>query len=279
MGVGEDWSAAAELYAERAKYMTYPFAKLAVAEANNLSPLGGPKTHVLDVGCGSGAVESMLQEAFPGTRMLAVDCSEAMLKFVDSQRLPMVTTELADGTNLSPILARHPQGFSHVFSNFMNQFAPDPFKPVTEMVRATRSGGAIGLASWGRMDVPDIIESAARCIDPAWQSPGPLATKDFPESASLLERLFRDELGLVEVKCQTMSVRYDFKTPDDCLAYIFECQNPAIVKIIRNFQNFTGETTLQRLRDQIAAMFAAGAWDATALSCQGFVTVGRKPSP
>lgn len=279
MGVGEDWSAAAELHAEKAKSVTYPFARLAVAEANNLSPLDGPKTHVLDVGCGTGAVASMLQEAFPGTRMLAVDCSEAMLRIVNSQGLPTVTTELADGTNLSSILARHPQGFSHVFSTFMNQFAPDPFKPVTEMVRATRPGGAIGLASWGNTDVPDIIDSAARCIDPAWQSPGPWATEDFPESAPLLERLFRDELGLVEVKCQTMSVRFDFKTPDDCLAWIFESENPPIVKIIRSFLNFSAETTLQRLRDQIAAMFAAGAWDATAVSCQGFVTVGRKPSP
>ncbi|KAK2594003.1 hypothetical protein QQS21_008265 [Conoideocrella luteorostrata] len=276
MSSGDIWEKASKIYAEKAKLMTYPFARTILDEANKVLPLTDPDTHVLDVGCGSGAIANALAKAFPGVKMLAVDWSAAMLEIVNSQKLPNVETRQVNGMNLTPILASQPKGFTHVFSNFMNQFTPDPFQPIKEMIRAARSDGVIGLSSWGSFDILTMFTSAAQSVDPSWQSPGPWATKEFPETAPLIENIFRS-WGLIEVTSREKVVTFDFKTINEVLDYFFESGNPAMMRLINDFKDSHSVEALERVRQVMLESIGPGKWDVTALKGRGFMTIGRKP--
>ncbi|PHH87365.1 hypothetical protein CDD83_8977 [Cordyceps sp. RAO-2017] len=272
------WDDVAAIYAERSLKSTPACAALLIEEAHRLLPFSSPGAHVLDVGCGPGAVAVALSSRFPDVGVLASDFSPRMLAILAGRRLPNVQVTEADGMDLSPVLARHPQRFSHVLSAFMNQFTPDPVQPVREMMAATRPGGVVGLASWGTYDKERIFTAAARSIDPSWDSPGMWSTMDFPEDAAGLQQLFKS-LGLEQVRSSRKTIVFELDSAESCVDLFFGSNNPAFNKVIHTFRSLHGDDGVQEARRRMPEIMERDGWDLAKIQCEAFITVGCKPAP
>lgn len=106
-----------------------------------------PGDHVLDVGCGSGAVtRTVAKMVAPTGRVTGLDPSGALLK---------ITRELVDKAGLGQLidlqegdcraLSFSDASFDAVFAATALSHIPDPNRAVAEMVRVTRPGGRIGV--------------------------------------------------------------------------------------------------------------------------------------
>ena len=118
---------------------------------------------VLDVGCGPGALTTVLVERF-GDGVAAADPSEP---FVEAARArhPGVRVELAPAEDL-------PFGdgeFGASLAQLVVHFMADPVVGLREMARVTRPGGVVAACVWdfaSRRSPLDAFWDAARSIDP-----------------------------------------------------------------------------------------------------------------
>ena len=98
---------------------------------------------VLDVGCGPGALTTVLVERLGADRVSAVDPSESFVEAV-RQRLPGVDVQRATGADLP-----FPDGgFAVSFAQLVVNFMPDPVAGLTEIGRVTRPGGTVAACLW-----------------------------------------------------------------------------------------------------------------------------------
>lgn len=106
-----------------------------------------PGEHVLDVGCGSGAVtRTLARRVAPGGRAVGVDTTAALLK---------IARELADQAGLGAMvefkegdcraLSFPDASFDAVVAATTLSHVPDVERALAEMVRVTRPGGRIGV--------------------------------------------------------------------------------------------------------------------------------------
>jgi SAM-dependent methyltransferase len=142
---GPHWSARAEGWAEVWAGLSDP-AREAVAEAAGI----GPRTRVLDVGCGSG--EFCALAAARGAEASGIDAAEGMIAIArrrlpdaDLRVGPMESLPWADG------------GFDLVTAFNSLQFAADYIAALAEAARVVRSGGAVAICNWGRMEHRDLF--------------------------------------------------------------------------------------------------------------------------
>jgi SAM-dependent methyltransferase len=100
---------------------------------------------VLDVAAGNG--NASLAAARRGADVIASDYVDTLLaqaqRRAEAEGLPL-TTEIADAENLPYDDA----SFDTVLSTVGVMFAPNPERSAAELVRVTKPGGKIGLASW-----------------------------------------------------------------------------------------------------------------------------------
>jgi ubiquinone/menaquinone biosynthesis C-methylase UbiE len=133
----DHWDQAATHYERTAHPFTAHFAEAALARV----PLT-PRSRVLDVACGTGALA--LAAARTGARVLATDFSPGMVARVAAAGLPNVEARVMDGQALDLPDA----GFDAAFSIFGVIMFPDWRKGLAEMARVTRSGGHGVIATW-----------------------------------------------------------------------------------------------------------------------------------
>ena len=125
-----------------------------------------PGRPVLDIGCGRGASTLALTRALPGSRVVAIDASGAMLRATrarleqagaaataaqaDFHRLP-----LADGSTALTVAA------------FCLYHAPDPHRVLSEIVRCLHPGGTVILATKSADSYASLDRLVARAgLDP-----------------------------------------------------------------------------------------------------------------
>ena len=127
-----DWNP--ELYLKFQKDRTQPAKDLA-ARLNN------DPAKALDVGCGPGNSTQVLQDRFPGAKVLGADFSAAMIEAA-RKRHPHLEFLLCD---VSTQLDSLPRDFDLVFSNACIQWVPDHPKLLPELMGLLRPGGLLAV--------------------------------------------------------------------------------------------------------------------------------------
>ena len=154
-----------------------------------------PTSRILDVGCGSGALDRQLAERLPGARIDAVDVNPFL-----QREAAALAAGFGDRIRFAPggatALPFPDQTFDAVFSVTVLEEC-DAEKAIAEFLRVTRPGGriavvvrAIDLPQWWNLKLPPAIKAKA---DVPPQSVDPSGVAD----ASLYARLAR--AGLVDL--------------------------------------------------------------------------------
>jgi ubiquinone/menaquinone biosynthesis C-methylase UbiE len=119
---------------------------------------------VLDVGCGPGALTSVLVSRLGPDAVAAVDPSEPFVSAARA-RYPGVEVQQASAERL-PFLDR---AFDAALAQLVVHFMADPIAGLTEMARVTRRGGVVAASVWdhaGDQGPLSVFWQAARTLDP-----------------------------------------------------------------------------------------------------------------
>ena len=174
--------------------------------AHEFAAAGGvrPGDRVLDVGCGPGALTSVLAGIVGPEQVSGVDPTEA---FVEHTRRRVAGADLRVGP--AEALPFEDGTFDRALSQLVFHFVDDPAASVAEMVRVTRPGGLVGACVWdatGGMTMIRAYWDAAREVDPK----APDEAERFGSNPGQLAGLWRDAgLGDVSEGLLTVSSSYD----------------------------------------------------------------------
>jgi trans-aconitate methyltransferase len=223
----------------------------------------------LDVGCGTGALAQTIVERAAPTTVVGLDRSEG---FVANARRrvgdPRARFEIGDAQAL-PVASGK---FDAVVSGLVLNFVPDPPRMLSEMVRATRAGGAVAVYVWdyaGSMEIMRRFWDAAKAIDPAAAAldegtrfplcaPAPLAT------------LFRDA-GLAQIATFAIDVPTVFRDFDDYWSPFLGGQGPA-----PGYAVSLPEERRDELRERIRAGMPVGRDGSIRLTARAWAAWGTK---
>ena len=114
---------------------------LAVQLATLVDPQPGQRA--LDVGCGPGALATVLAERLGGRAVAAVDPSDS---FVAACRSRLPEADVRSGT--AEHLPFDDREFDLTLANLVVHFMADPVVGLAEMSRVTRPGGLVGATVW-----------------------------------------------------------------------------------------------------------------------------------
>lgn len=125
-----------------------------------------PPGRLLDVGCGTGALETRLAAQWPETPLVGADLSKEMLAAARRklEDRPVVSFVQASADAL-PFADAH---FDLIASASAFHYFPRPVAALREMRRVLRSGGALVLLDWCRDLFPmPLLDVMLRRFDPA----------------------------------------------------------------------------------------------------------------
>jgi SAM-dependent methyltransferase len=168
-----------------------------------------PGEHVLDVGCGPGALTSELVARLGAENVSAVDPSESFVGAI-RERFPGIEVQRAQAEEL-PFAD---DTFDAAFAQLVVHFMSDPVAGLREMRRVTRDGGVVAACVWdlggGRAPMLSLFWNAARQLNPGIegeaQNPG--------TRAGHLAKMM-GEAGLDEIQETELRASVDYATFDD----------------------------------------------------------------
>ena len=233
----DSWTTASSSYAERVGRMSIQSCDRLISQAHRTHPFSPSSSHVLDQGAGTGVLTSVLTARFPSIRVLATDISPGMVSAIEAKHLPNVAAKLVDACVLDNVEDLGAAAtFSHVFSTFMLQFAPQPHNVVREMHRVLEPGGFVGLAMWGERIGPFAIwEEACRRLDPTYELP----QQQFDKSAWRTQRELEDamrEAGYEEVKSEVVPMHFEFQDSGSYVEFWLKTSNPVAERLVKSFR-------------------------------------------
>lgn len=164
--------------------------------------------HVLDVGCGPGALTSELVSRVGAAAVSAVDPSEPFVAAV-RERHAGVTVQRARAEQL-PF---GDQVFDAALAELVVHFMADPVVGLREMARVTRKHGIVAACVWdhaGGRGPLSLFWDAARELDPQVEDESRLAGAREGHLAELL-----GEAGLHEVEESVLSVEVEHQSFED----------------------------------------------------------------
>lgn len=169
----------------------------------------GAGASALDVGCGPGALTSVLVERLGAAAVTAVDPSEP---FVVSCRArhPGVDVRVGRAEDLPVDDSAHDVALAQLVLHFTS----DPAAAASEMARAVRPGGTVGACVWdfsGGMEMLRLYWDAALAVDP--EAPDEARTLRFGRPGEIAE-LF-DAAGLADVEESTLTVASTYRDVDE----------------------------------------------------------------
>ena len=172
-----------------------------------------PDSQWLDVGCGTGALsQTILHQAAPHD-VLGIDRSAGFIGHGRSQITDQrARFEVGDAQAL-PVESSQ---YDVAVSGLMLNFCPQPQQVVTEMARAIRLGGTVGVYVWDYADKMQFMRhfwDAAVTLDPAAAEfdEGPRFPVCRPPA---LEALFQNA-GLSALEVKPIDIATDFRDFDD----------------------------------------------------------------
>lgn len=216
--------------------------------------------HVLDVGCGTGAL-SFAAAAVKGVEVVGVDRSPEFVQAAGRAGVDRTTFQVGDACAL-PM----PDGeFDRSLSMLVVNFLPDAAAGVREMNRVTRFNGVVAGAVWDYGDGMQMLRAfwdGAVALDPA------AASRD-ERHMSLCRRgelsaLWRD-VGLDDVDEAALTIEMEFASFDDYWQPFLAGQGPAgayVSTLARSGRDRLRARLDDRLTDSSRARFSlsARAW-------------------
>lgn len=168
-----------------------------------------PGRHVVDVGCGAGALTAELVRRVGAAAVTACDPSEPFVEAM-RDRHPDVRVDRAAAERL-------PYGdgaFDRALAQLVVHFMTDPVAGLRELARVTRAGGVVAACVWdhtegGSGPLSPFLRARHR-FDPSQ----PAQSGRAGEAPGALAALFR-EAGLAQVEEATLSVRVEHPTFED----------------------------------------------------------------
>ena len=161
--------------------------------------------HLLDVGCGPGALTGELVARVGADHVSAVDPSEPFVQAA-RERNPGVDVRLAPAENL-PLADR---SFDVSLAQLVVHFMSDPVAGLREMARVTQPGGAVAACVWdfaGERAPLSVFWAAARELDPEAMDESNLAGAREGQLGELLR-----QAGLRDVEAESLSVEVEHRT-------------------------------------------------------------------
>jgi SAM-dependent methyltransferase len=179
---------------------------------------------VLEVGSGTGALASVLADAFPSVRVTGVDRSS---EYVRSAQARKSSGQISFLVGDALALAMPNATFDKSLSLLVMNFTPDPARALREMIRVTRPGGVVAAAVWDYGDGMEMLRTfwdEAVALDPT------IARRD-ERNMPLCRRgelaaLWRAQ-GLEGVEEQPMAIELSFASFDDYWRPFLGGQGPA----------------------------------------------------
>jgi SAM-dependent methyltransferase len=163
---------------------------------------------VVDVGCGTGALTTVLADVIGAENAAGVDPSGP---FVAEARTRVPGADLRVGP--AEALPFEDGAFDAALSQLVFHFVDDPARAVAEMRRVTRPGGRVAACVWDMTGGMTLIHSywdAAREVG----ATGPDERERFGGQPGQLARLWRDA-GLRDVVDETLTVAADYRDFDE----------------------------------------------------------------
>lgn len=185
--------------------------RYSVPLAPQLADLAGISSgqHVLDVGCGPGALTAELVRRLGSAAVSAVDPSEPFVAAVQ-ERHPEVTVRRASAEHL-PF---PDQAFDAAMAQLVVHFMADPVAGLREMARVTRKHGVVAACVWdhaaGGQGPLNLYWDAARELDPEVEDESHLAGTREGDLAELFQAA-----GLHEIEDIALSVSVEHPTFED----------------------------------------------------------------
>src|SRR5262245_38850766 len=170
-----------------------------------------PREKVVDVGCGAGALSSVLAGIVGAEQVSGVDPSEPFVEACQA-RVPGADIRLGPAESLPFDDA----AFDRALSQLVFHFVQDPAASAAEMVRVTRPGGLVAACVWdmtGGMTMIRAYWDAARSVAPA----APDEQQRFGGRPGEIAQLWRDT-GLRDVVDDTLSVSTQYRDFDELWA-------------------------------------------------------------
>jgi SAM-dependent methyltransferase len=179
---------------------------LAQAFADFVAPTPGQR--VLDVGCGPGALTTILVRVLGAAAVSAVDPSEPFVAAARA-RLPGVDVRRASAESLP----YDDDTFDASLAQLVVHFMPDPVAGLREMARVTKPGGVVAACVWDNA-------GGAGPLSPLWRAAQQLdpAVRDESGAPGAREGQLAElaaEAGLARVEASRLTVEVAFGTFDE----------------------------------------------------------------
>jgi len=168
----------------------------------------GPGQHVIDVGCGSGALTVVLAEIAGAENVAGVDPSEP---FVAEARTRVPGADLRVGPAES--LPFEDATFDASLSQLVFHFVQDPAASVAEMRRVTRPGGRVAACVWDMTGGMTMLRSYWDAAREAGAT-GPDEIERFGGRPGQVAQLWRDA-GLRDVVDESLTVSAEYEDFDE----------------------------------------------------------------
>jgi SAM-dependent methyltransferase len=179
-----------------------------------------PGQRAIDVGCGPGALTSVLVERLGPAAVAAIDPSVPFVNAVRA-RYPGVDVRLAS----AEAIPFPDAGFDAAFAQLVVHFMADPVGGLREMARVTRPGGVVVASVWdhaGSQGPLGLFWSLARELDPEAVDESRLAGAREGHLAALAS-----EAGLRDVTSTTLSADLEMPSFDEWWAPFTKGVGPA----------------------------------------------------
>jgi len=164
--------------------------------------------HVIDVGCGPGALTEELVRRLGASAVAAVDPSAPFVSAIE-ERLPDVDVRLAPAEEL-PF---DDSSFDAALAQLVVQFMRDPLEGLREMARVTRDGGVVAASVWdhgGGHGPLSVLWDVVQEFDPGARDESGLAGT----RGGALTALF-EQVGLLEIEENALTVSVEHPTFED----------------------------------------------------------------
>jgi SAM-dependent methyltransferase len=167
-----------------------------------------PGQRVLDVGCGTGALTTVLSDLVGADRVAGVDPSEP---FVEQCREHVPGADIRVGP--AEALPFDDGEFDRALSQLVFHFVEDPAASVAEMARVTRPDGVVSACVWDMTGGMTMIRAYWDAVSEAGV-PGRSEVERFGGKPGQLAGLWRDA-GLGDVEDSTITVSSAYRDFDE----------------------------------------------------------------